>query len=278
MGQRSGVLAALALVASTFVSGAQYAQAVEVQWLGHATTRIVTDSGKVIIIDPYLTINPKTPPEYRDLAALGPVDLILVTHGHGDHSADLLPLAKLTGAKVIAPYEMINNLLAMGGLDGDKVLSLGKGGYVQPFGREVKVHMVPAEHSSSVDLKALGYMDWLTNPLRHVAGGEAAGFVIEFESGFTLYHTGDTGVFGDMALIREMFAPDLVLACIGGTFTMGPEGAAYAIDKLLKPKQVIPIHYGTYPVVNRTPEEFIEALGDSPVEVLVLQPGEVRKF
>ena len=81
-----------------------------------------------------------------------------------------------------------------------------------------------------------------------------------------------------MALIREMFAPDLVLACIGGTFTMGPEGAAYAIDKLLKPKQVIPIHYGTYPVVNRTPEEFIEALGDSPVEVLVMQPGEVRKF
>ena len=114
--------------------------------------------------------------------------------------------------------------------------------------------------------------------LGHVAGGEAAGYVIELESGFTIYHSGDTGVFGDMELIREFFAPDLVLICIGGTFTMGPESAAYAVTKLIKPKQVIPIHYGTYPVINRTPGEFIEALGDSPVEVLLLEPGEVRKF
>ena len=115
-------------------------------------------------------------------------------------------------------------------------------------------------------------------PTPHVAGGEAAGYVIELESGFTIYHSGDTGVFGDMELIREFFAPDLVLICIGGTFTMGPESAAYAVTKLIKPKQVIPIHYGTYPVINRTPGEFIEALGDSPVEVLLLEPGEVRKF
>ena len=278
MVQRTRIFTLLVFAACAVLSDVSIARAVEVQWLGHATTRIVTDSGKVIIIDPYLTINPKAPLKYRDLKALGPVDLILVTHGHGDHSADLLPLAKLTGAKVIAPYEMINNLLAMGALDGSRVFSINKGGFVQPFGREVKVHMVPAEHSSSVDLKALGYMDWLKNPLRHVAGGEAVGYVIEFKNGFTLYHTGDTAVYGDMALVRELFAPDLVLICIGGTFTMGPESAAFAIDRLLKPKQVIPIHYGTYPVVNRTPEEFIKALGDSPVEVLVPKPGETRKF
>ncbi len=102
-----GTLAVFAVF--TFYSGV--AAGAEVQWLGHATTRITSEAGKVILIDPHLTTNPKTPPEYRKLEALGRIDLILVTHGHGDHSADLLPLAKLTGAKVIAPYEMLNNLL-----------------------------------------------------------------------------------------------------------------------------------------------------------------------
>lgn len=272
----SSVWLAAVFAVFTFYSGV--AAGAEVQWLGHATTRITSEAGKVILIDPHLTTNPKTPPEYRKLEALGRIDLILVTHGHGDHSADLLPLAKLTGAKVIAPYEMLNNLLAMGALDPNSIFSMNKGGYVQPFGRGIKVHMVPAEHSSSVDLKALGYEDWLKNPLRHIAGGEAVGYVIELENGFTIYHSGDTGVFGDMAMIHEFFEPDLALICIGGTFTMGPEGAAYAVDKLIRPKQVIPIHYGTYPVINRTPEEFIEALGDSSVEVLVMQPGQVLKF
>lgn len=278
MTKRAQTRVALVFIVFLLSPGVALAAGIQVQWLGHATTRIVNDDGKVILIDPYLTTNPKTPPEYRDLEALGPIDLILVTHGHGDHAADLLPLAKRTGAKVIGPYEFINNLVVMGALDPNAVFALGKGGYAQPLGSGIKVHMVPAEHSSSVDLRALGLEDWLPKPLRHVAGGEAAGYVIEFENGATVYHTGDTGLFGDMRLISELFAPDVVLICIGGTFTMGPEAAAYAIDKLLKPKQVIPIHYGTYPVINRTPEEFIEALGTSPVEVLVLKPGEIRTF
>jgi L-ascorbate metabolism protein UlaG (beta-lactamase superfamily) len=138
--------------------------------------------------------------------------------------------------------------------------------------------MVPAEHSSSVDLGVSNLGDRMPVPLRHVAGGEAAGYVIEFPDGFTLYHTGDTGVFGDMRLIGEFFEPDLVLICIGGTFTMGPEGAAYALDRLLKPDAAIPIHYGTYPVINRTPAELVEALGDSPVRVIAMEPGETRSF
>ncbi len=278
MAKRAKETFTLAVLVCLLFSGIASAAGVEVQWLGHATTRIISETNKVILIDPYLTTNPKTPTEYRDLKALGRVDLILVTHGHGDHSADLLALAKLTGAKVIGPYEFVNNLVVMGALDPNVVFSLGKGGFAQPLGRGIKVHMVPAEHSSSVDLRALNLQDWLPKPLRHISGGEAAGYVIELENGFTIYHTGDTGVFGDMRLISEFFEPDLVLICIGGTFTMGPEGAAYAIDKLIKPKQVIPIHYGTYPVINRTPAEFIEALGDSSVEVLVMLPGEIRSF
>lgn len=269
---------ALAILVCLLLSGVAPAVGVEVQWLGHATTRIVSETNKVILIDPYLTTNPKTPTEYRDLKSLGRVDLILVTHGHGDHSADLIALAKLTGAKVIGPYELINNLVIMGALDPNTVFSLGIGGFAQPLGRGIKVHMVAAEHSSSVDLRALNLQDWLSKPLRHIAGGEAVGYVIELENSFTIYHTGDTAVFGDMRLIGEFFQPDLVLICIGGTFTMDPESAAYAIDKLIKPKQAIPIHYGTYPVINRTPAELIEALGDSSVEVLVMLPGEIRSF
>jgi L-ascorbate metabolism protein UlaG (beta-lactamase superfamily) len=101
---------------------------IRVQWLGHATTRIVTDDGKVILIDPFLTTNPKAPIEYRDLEALGPVDLILVTHGHPDHIADLAPLARITGAPVIGPYELMRNLVALGELDGSHIILLGKAG------------------------------------------------------------------------------------------------------------------------------------------------------
>ena len=138
--------------------------------------------------------------------------------------------------------------------------------------------MVPAEHSSTVDLKSLGRRSSEQNAPRHIAGGNPVGYVIELENGFKIYHSGDTGVFGDMALIGEFYKPDLALVSIGGHFTMGPAGAAYAIRNLIKPKQVIPIHYGTYPVINRTPAEFKEALGDTPVEMLDIVPGQAIKY
>lgn len=265
------------LVVCTLLSPPAQAE-VEVQWLGHATTRIVTDDGKVIIIDPYLSTNPKAPLEYRDLEALGAVDLILVTHGHIDHFADLIPLARMTGARVIGPYEFIRNLIALGELDGSQVTLLGKGGYVEPIGRGIKVHMVPAEHSSSVDLGVSDLKGKFRESIRHISGGEAAGYVIELPDGPTIYHTGDTGLFGDMRLIGEFFEPDIVLICIGGVFTMDPVGAAYAVREFVKPETAIPIHYGTYPIINRTPEEFIEALDGVDIEVIPLQPGEGRIF
>jgi L-ascorbate metabolism protein UlaG (beta-lactamase superfamily) len=155
---------------------------------------------------------------------------------------------------------------------------MNKGGTVAPLGRGIKVHMVPAEHSSSVDLLNLGLYNPDSNPHRFLAGGAPVGYVVELENGFKIYHSGDTDVFGDMALINKFFRPDLALVCIGGHFTMDPERAAYAVRELIKPKQVIPIHYGTYPIINRTPAEFKAALGDAPIKVLVVKPGQAVKF
>jgi L-ascorbate metabolism protein UlaG (beta-lactamase superfamily) len=256
-------------------AGVALADQVEVLWLGHSAFRITGTTGRVIVIDPLLKRNPKTPAKYKDLKALGKVDLILVTHGHGDHVSDLPELAKMSGAPVVINFELGNNLVALGMLDGSKTIAMNKGGTVAPLGPGIKVHMVPAEHSSSGDL--VGLKPEATG-VRHIDGGVAVGYVIELENGFRIYDTGDTDVFGDMALISKFYKPDLALVCIGGHFTMDPERAAYAVRELIRPKQVIPMHYGTYPVINRTPAEFKAALGNTPIKVLDVKPGEAVKF
>jgi L-ascorbate metabolism protein UlaG (beta-lactamase superfamily) len=248
---------------------------VEVLWLGHSTFRLTTTTGKVIVMDPSLKTNPRTPAKYKDLKALGKVDLILVTHGHGDHVSDLGELAALTGAPVVANFELGNNMVSFGILDSSKTIAMNKGGTVAPLGPGIKVHMVAAEHSSSVDLLGTKYE---TTGGRQFAGGAAVGYVIEFENGLRIYNTGDTDVFGDMALISKFYKPDLALVCIGGHFTMDPEHAAYALRELIRPKQVIPTHYGTYPVINRTPAELKAALGDAPITVLDVKEGEAVRF
>jgi L-ascorbate metabolism protein UlaG (beta-lactamase superfamily) len=136
--------------------------------------------------------------------------------------------------------------------------------------------MVPASHSSSVDMVELGHADW-KGP-RLLDGGLPVGFVIELENGFRIYHTGDTDVFGDMALIGRRHKIDLALVCIGGYFTMDPEGAALAMREFVKPKQVIPMHYGTFPAINRTPAELKAALGNAPIKVIEAKPGEPIRF
>ncbi len=271
------MIARMLLIAIGFWANSLLASEVEVLWLGHATVKLTSVEGKVIVIDPFLKQNPKTPAKYKDLEALGNVDLILVTHGHVDHTRDLEELARLTGAKVVTPYGFGLNMISLGVLDQDKTIVMNKGGTVSPLGRGIKVHMVPAEHGSNIDFTIPG-LSVKPLDLRVIEGGPAVGYAVEFENGFTVYHSGDTGVFGDMALINEFYRPNLAMVCIGGHFTMDPEGAAYATNKLLKPEKVIPIHFGTYPVINRTPAEFVKAMGTSPTEVIVMQPGQTLKF
>jgi len=267
-----GIALMLFLLSRTALAGQ-----VEVLWLGHATVRITSAEGKVIVIDPFLTKNPATPAKYKDLKALGKVDLILVTHGHSDHTRDLVELARMNSAPIVGNQGLLNNLVALGVIDASKSIAMDKGGTVAPLGRGIKVHMVPAEHSSATDLLTLG-LDIRPKGPRHYDGGTPVGYVIELENGFKIYHSGDTAVFGDMALINKFYHPDLALVCIGGYYTMDPEGAAYAMRELVKPKQVIPIHFGTYPVINRTPAEFKAALGDAPIEMLDVKPGQTVKY
>jgi L-ascorbate metabolism protein UlaG (beta-lactamase superfamily) len=263
----------LVAAALAFSSAAAAQQQTEVLWLGQSAFRIATPGGKVLVIDPYLTKNPKTPAEYKDLAKLGKVDVILVTHGHGDHLGDAVELAKATKAKIVGNVELPRQLVAHGLIPADQIVAMNKGGTVTPIGDGVRITMVPADHSSGMELP-----DPETGKSHLVYGGEPVGFVIEMENGFKIYHAGDTNVFGDMALIHALYAPDLALLPIGGHFTMGPEEAAYAIKALLKPKTVIPMHYGTFPVLKGTPDELKKALGEGSADVVVLQPGESEKF
>jgi len=245
----------------------------ELLWLGQAAWKITTPGGKVIVTDPWLTQNPKTPADYKDLTKLGKVDLILVTHGHVDHVGDVKALAAMTGAKVYGPAGLIATLIDLGWVTSEQGVRFGKGGKVQPLGPQITITQTRAEHSSEVTV-----VDPATKKSTTYPGGEPAGFIIELENGFKIYHMGDTGIFGDMKLIGEYYKPDLILMPIGGHFVMDPKDAAYATKELLKPKFVIPMHYGTTPVLKGTPEEYLAALGQTSTKVFVMNPGDKLEF
>jgi L-ascorbate metabolism protein UlaG (beta-lactamase superfamily) len=265
---------ALAVALAVPAAFAQDGKKVEMLWLGQACWKITTPGGKVIVVDPYLIHNPKTPAAYRDLAALGKVDLILVTHAHGDHFADAPALAKMNNAPVWSAGGLGQSLVALGILPAELAPRFGKGGTITPWGPTgVKITATHAEHASELVWK---------NPATgkdevHV-GGEPVGYIIELENGFKIYHMGDTGLFGDMKVIGERYRPDVVLIPIGGHFTMDPKDAAYATSEWLKPKYAVPMHYGTYPVLKGTPEEYIKALGNAPVKVFPIHPGDMLSF
>jgi L-ascorbate metabolism protein UlaG (beta-lactamase superfamily) len=248
-------------------------ETVTVQWLGHAAFKITTVAGKVILIDPYLSKNPKAPEKYKDPQALGKIDLILVTHAHGDHVGDGPELAKIHNAPLYAPAGLNDTLLALGILPKELSPRFNKGGVITPLGPELRITMTRAEHSSEFRRE-----NPETGRTEIHIGGEPAGFIIEFENGFKLYHMGDTGLFGDMKFIGEYYKPDLVLMPIGGHFVMSPKDAAYATRHFLRPRFVIPMHYGTTPLLKGTPEEYIKALGKVPTQVLVFEPGEAKSF
>jgi L-ascorbate metabolism protein UlaG (beta-lactamase superfamily) len=248
---------------------AQTAKA-EIQWLGQAATKITTLTGKVIVIDPYLTQNPKTPAAYKNLDALGKVDVILITHGHTDHTGDVKELAARSGAKVFGPAGLIVTMIDLGWVTPEQGVRFAKGGRVEPLGPGIRITQVRAEHSSEVTV-----VDPVTKKSTTYPGGEPAGFIIELENGFKVYHMGDTGLFGDMRLIGEYYKPDLVLIPIGGHFVMHPADAAYATREMVKPKIAIPIHYGTHALLRGTPQEYQAALGaGTGVQVFPINPGD----
>jgi L-ascorbate metabolism protein UlaG (beta-lactamase superfamily) len=263
---------AIGLMAS---AQAQTTGKVGVLWLGQSAFKLTSPTGKVIVVDPYLTLNPKTPEQYKKLEALGKVDLILVTHGHLDHYLDAPALAKLTGAPLWAPAGLAQSMQTLGILPVAQANRMNKGGTILPFGANgVRITMMHADHSSE-----LVWHNPATDKDETHVGGEPCGFMIEFENGFKIWHMGDTGVFGDMKLIGEMYRPDLILIPIGGgQFVMNPADAAMATRDLIKPKMAWPIHYATTPQLTGTPEEYIKAMGNSPVKVLAAKPGDSFEF
>jgi L-ascorbate metabolism protein UlaG (beta-lactamase superfamily) len=246
---------------------------VTVQWLGHAAFKITSVTGKVIVIDPYLTNNPKAPEQFKDLKTLGKIDLVLVTHAHGDHVGDGPELAKRHTVPLYGPAGLNDTLVALGLLPEKLSPRFNKGGTIQPLGPDIRITMTRAEHSSELRWKNPD-----TGKTEIHVGGEPAGFVIELENGFKVYHMGDTGLFGDMQFIGEYYRPDLVLIPIGGHFVLSPSDAAFATNRYLKPRFAIPMHYGTNPNLKGTPEEYVRALGKTPTKVLLPKPGEALKF
>ena len=248
---------------------------VQVQWLGQSAMKITTPGGKVIVIDPWLVGNPKTPPEFKKIEALGKVDLILVSHAHADHMADAPALSLLNKAPVYAPAGLADSFTTLGVLPVELAPRFNKGGVVLPFGADggIKIIATHAEHSSEYRWKNPESGKDEMRP-----GGEPLGFIIELENGFKIYHMGDTGLFGDMKMIGELYKPDLIFIPIGSHFVMPPQDAAYATRELIKPRFAIPVHYGTNALLRGTPKEYTDALGQSSTKVLVLEPGGIATF
>lgn len=244
----------------------------EVLWLGQAAFKITTPGGKVIVTDPWLKTNPLTPPAYKQLEAFGRIDVLLVSHGHFDHIADAPALAQQYNVPLRAPGDLGQTLTTLGVLPASLLPRMNKGGSIEPA-PGIKVTAVRAEHSSVYVWRNPASSKDETHP-----GGEPVGWIIELEDGFRIYHAGDTAAFGDMRMIGERFKPDLALVPIGGNFTMDPAEAAWAVKELIRPKAVIPMHYGANPLARGTAKEFVDAMGQAPVKVLVAVPGQAIQF
>jgi len=228
---------------------------IKITWLGHSTFKILSPQKKTLLIDPWLNNNPACPAGMKKIDSL---DVMVLTHGHFDHFEDALALARALKPKVVANFEICQYLESEGV---ERTCAMNKGGTQTVDG--IRFTMVPASHTSSIRVGD-----------RVLPGGEAVGYVLEFENGFKIYEAGDTTVFGDMKLIAELYRPDLTLLPIGDLFTMGPREAALAC-RLMRPRRVIPKHYGTFPPLTGTPDALRELTPDLPeMEILALKPGE----
>jgi L-ascorbate metabolism protein UlaG (beta-lactamase superfamily) len=224
-----------------------------VTWLGHATVLVQTAKGTNILIDPFIQNNPKYP---KGFELPEKINYILLTHGHGDHISDAVPVAKKHKSNVAAIYELA---AFIGGQGVENTTGFNVGGTVQLD--DVAVTMVDAKHSAGAEGKSGTQY-----------AGVAVGYVLTVANGPVLYHAGDTTVFGDMKLIKELYHPELAMLPIGGFYTMGPREAALAAQ-FIDPKAILPIHFGTFPPLTGTPDELDQHLKGS-IEVIRIKPGE----
>ncbi|MGC2529206.1 MAG: metal-dependent hydrolase [Candidatus Acidiferrum sp.] len=228
----------------------------KITYFGHSTFSLTTPSGQVALIDPWVTTNPRCPAALKNVARL---DVVFLSHAHGDHLGDLLALAKQHRPKIVAIFETCL-WVASKGFESE-ICPMGKGGSQKVC--EFEVTMTHAFHSNSIEDNGMV-----------LYAGEPAGLVIRLPGGFTIYHAGDTALFGDMRLIGELYKPDVALLPIGDLFTMGPREAAYA-TRLLGVKHMIPMHYATFPMLTGTVDAFRQETKDiAGLEIHAIQPGE----
>jgi L-ascorbate metabolism protein UlaG (beta-lactamase superfamily) len=272
------ILAALA-AAALLAPGLAAAQGkTKLHWYGQAAFRIETPSGGVILIDPWLTV--PTDPDKNAVSGLERVDYILVTHGHRDHVGDAVEIARKTGAVLVAPYGLQFNMVSMLGYPEKQATGAtggNVGGTIDLPKAGAKVTLVQAVHGSELtppNIPAPG-----PGQPGAVAAGNPVGYVLQIKDGPTIYHTGDTDVYDDMKLIPAFYKVDVMLACIGGHFTMDPVRAALAVQ-IVKPAHVIPMHFGTYPLLAGNPEQFRAALDKRKLggRLIVMKPGDERTF
>ena len=227
--------------------------ALAITWFGHSTFVLTTPGGRRIVFDPWLTGNPKAPAG----AKIDKADVICLSHGHADHSTDVVAVARATGAPLVAVFELANWFQGKGLKD---VIGMGVGGTVDVKG--LKISMTQALHTSSIEED--GTVHYV---------GLATGFVVRMEDGRAVYFAGDTALFGDMRLIKDFYAPEIAFLPIGDHYTMDPAAAAKACE-WLGVRQVVPMHYGTFPALTGSPETLKSLVAPLGIDVLVLKPGE----
>lgn len=238
----------------------QLPENMKVQWLGHSGFSIVSPGGLKILIDPWFE-HPLKVEGAKEKAIEDGIDIILLTHGHSDHIGNTVEIAKATKCKVVAIYEVML-FLAQQGVPQEQLVGINKGGTFREG--DLRATMVDASHSAGIDVDGKVV----------ASGGEAAGFILRFDANYTVYHAGDTALLpGLKETITDVFHPDLLMVPIGDLFTMGPELAAI-FTKKVDPKIVIPIHWGTFPLLTGTPEKFAEELGDLKDRLVTLTVGQ----